>query len=244
MSNPIPNPQPAPSKIDWQAWSRAGLLLLSILTAIFLKDDTTPEVKPDEVSPPAVVVVDPPNATPEQYILIDLSTGRRTTDTTLESLLPKLKPGKYGYQGIPKPGEIGTNGTITIADGTTPPEPPPPPVVVPPPPVVVPPVEVGSRQVLLIRESSKDTPELSRLLVGIRNGEPASYLKSKGHRFFVLDADDKTPLVEKWAQHYSGMTLPVVIVLSAKGELVHKEAIPATSADPSAVLNILKAHGG
>lgn len=248
---PVPNPAPAPPvKIDWQAWTRSGVILLTILSAIFLKDDTKPDVKPDVPAVEVVKVVPQPapvivTAEPEQYILTDLSTGRRTSDPTLEAMLPKLKVGKYGYQGIPKPGEIGTNGTITIADGTTPPEPPPPPPVVVVPPVVVPPVvTIGPRQVLLIRESSKDTPELSRLLIGMRNGEPAGYLKSRGHRFFVLDDNDATPLVEKWRTHYSGMKLPVVLILNDKAEIVHKQEIPPTSAEPSIVLEILKAHGG
>lgn len=241
MSDPTPVPPPPPAPpvkvIDWAKLVALVAVLLGQLGLLF-RDDGPPTPGP---GPTPVVLT----SEPEQYILTDLSTGRRTSDPTLEALLPKLKVGKYGYQGIPKRGEIGTLGTITVADGTVPPEPPKPPdppVIVPP--VVVPPVVTGPRQVLLIRESLKDSPELSRLLIGMRNGEPAGYLKSRGHRFFVLDDNDATPLVEKWRQHYSGMKLPVVIILSDKSEIVHKQEIPPTSAEPSVVLEILKAHGG
>lgn len=143
----------------------------------------------------------------------------------------------------------GVDREIVVTIGNAPP----PPVVVPPvvvPPVVVPPAPVaGKRQILIIHESASDDPAVGGMLIQLRNGEPAKYLKEKGHQLYELDDDDvdearhPTPLVEKWRPHYAGMKLPAVFIITDKGELVHKQELP-TGTKAAAVIDLVKAKGG
>lgn len=237
MSNP-------PS--TWQqAVSTLGTFITGAMAASFVVGWLlTPTDKPD--NPPAPVVA----AAPESWIVLDAQ-GVRVVDSTVEKIAGSLKPGRWTAQGIPKPGEKGVSLTITVDDGVVPvpPQPPPDPPK-PPEPPQPPPVVEGKRQVLIIRESTRDTAEFSRLLVAVRTGASRTYLESKGHKLYLLDDNDKdmnnnpTPLVEKWRPHYAGMALPAVFILDDKGELLHKQGIDPKASDPAIVLDVLKTHGG
>jgi hypothetical protein len=133
--------------------------------------------------------------------------------------------------------------TVVVGDAPAPVPPGPGPGPTPP----TPPVPPGKRSVLIIHESTADTPEFGGLIVTLRNGKYAEHFAAKGHRLFTLDDDDKdekgspTPMVEKWRPHFTGMTLPAVFILDEQGALVHKQPMPATA---DAFLEVVKAHGG
>ncbi len=141
---------------------------------------------------------------------------------------------------------------VTVTESDLPIPPPVPPTPEPPGPGPNPPpvpVPAGKRNLLIIHESTKDTPAFGGMVVGLRNGAPAEYLKSKGHRFYLLDDNDvnmngkPTALVEKWRPHLVGMKLPVVVVLNEKAEIVHKQELPEGTT-PTQAIDILKSHGG
>jgi hypothetical protein len=216
------------------------ILGVLIFAAILAGNWLTAPVVPPAPQPPAPVVV--PAAAPESWIVLDAQ-GVRVTDPAIEKVAGSLKAGRWTAQGIPKPGERGVTLSITIDDGVKPPVPPTPEPPKPPEPVP-PPVVEGPRSVLIIRESAADSPEFARLLVGIRNGEAAGYLKARGHKLYILDDDAIDAVTDKWRPHYAGLSLPAVFIISDKGELVHKQAIDGKASDPNVVLDILKAHGG
>jgi hypothetical protein len=143
--------------------------------------------------------------------------------------------------------------TFAIHVGVAPAPVPVPPGPVPPepqPPTPTPPVVEGKRAVLIIRESADSTPEVARMITGLRNAPHADYLKSKGHTLSILDDDavdaigQPSPLVAAWREHFAGMTFPVVFILDPNGpKLIHKESLSAT-AGADAVMGLLKKHGG
>jgi len=130
------------------------------------------------------------------------------------------------------------------------PQPPPKPDV-PDPPKPEPPAPVsGVRRLVIVRESTNDTAELSRLLINLRDGTAADYLKSKGHTFDLLDPDDKDPdgttsdNVELWKPFLVGLELPAVVEIdAATNKVVHKYSLPST-ATAADVIASLKEHGG
>ena len=112
-------------------------------------------------------------------------------------------------------------------------------------PNVVPVPSVGPRQVLIIRESADDSPDIGRVLVALRNGEPAAYLKAKGHGLLILDDDAKGPdgqpsaTVAKFAPF---PVLPVLIVSDpATDKVTLREPLPK---DAAGVLDLIKKGGG
>ena len=62
----------------------------------------------------------------------------------------------------------------------------------PPGPTPVP-VTSGKRVILLVREAGEVTPQMARMEVALRNGEPAKYLSDKGHILVVMSDDQKLP---------------------------------------------------
>lgn len=116
----------------------------------------------------------------------------------------------------------------------------------PVPPGPTPPVVEGKRRVVILHETSDNTPELSQLFVKLRRQDVEQYLQSKGHRLDILDDDQVThegtpdPLVVRL--NGLGQALPALFILDlTSGEVIHKQALPAT---PEAVMEVLKTHGG
>lgn len=110
----------------------------------------------------------------------------------------------------------------------------------------VPPVVEGKRRVVVLHETSDDTPELSQLLVKLRRQEIEQYLRAKGHRLDILDDDQldsagrPDSLVSKLKA--LGVAEPALFILElASGDVIHQQPLPAT---PEAVMEALKSHGG
>lgn len=132
-----------------------------------------------------------------------------------------------------------------------------PPVVVPPnpdvpTPPVVPPGPSGARTLRIIRETAESTPAFTRLLVGLRTGSKATYLRDKGHVLMVLDDDATTtdgapePDVAEWRQHWQDLTLPALLITETTPtgvRLVHKQSL-TTDANADGVIQVLKQYGG
>jgi hypothetical protein len=129
-----------------------------------------------------------------------------------------------------------------------------PPIPVPPGPGPQPdptpppkPSPSGVRQVVIVRESADATPETSRLIVAMRSGPSADYMKSKGHTTLILDDDSKdaagnVPAVI--AANNAAITeigLPCVLILDSTGRLVAKAKLPETA---DGVVELVKANGG
>lgn len=132
------------------------------------------------------------------------------------------------------------------------PVPPQPPVPPPVPPMPVPPVPTpaGSRALLILRETAETTPQLARLVTGLRSGPSAEYLKSKSHTLDILDDDsvgsDGKPskIVEGWRPHFKDLTLPALLIYDPKTKVVvFKQSLPVTETAESVVAT-LRAHGG
>lgn len=106
----------------------------------------------------------------------------------------------------------------------------------------------GPRSVVLVYESSDNTPAFARLVLDLRDGEAAKYLAEKNHTLTVIDRDapdpngDRSKLLAKWSNEI-GET-PVVLVLDSTGaKLVGKGPIDKNGA-ASAVIDIVKKNGG
>lgn len=102
----------------------------------------------------------------------------------------------------------------------------------------------GPREVLIVRESADATPAEAMALTALRAGEPAKYLKEKGHSLTVLDKDavgpdgQPSPAVTK---HQPYGSLPELLIVAPPGKVLWRGPLPATSAG---VLEVLKGHGG
>lgn len=202
----------------------------------------TPEPVPVQVAPALVIVVD--------------STGKRIENANIEAIADQLPLGTFSIQAIPAPGQTGWTRYVTVSEAPGPVPPPKPPVPPTPPPVPpvpppVPPTPVpGQRAVLIIRETADGTPELSRLLVALRSGPQADYLRQKGHTLHILDDDSvdqngrPSPIVEAWRPHIAGMTLPLLIVIDpATSTPLLKEFIAPTATAEQIVARV-KEYGG
>ncbi len=108
------------------------------------------------------------------------------------------------------------------------------------------PSPVGKRHIVILRETSDDTPEQARAWNLLRSGENASYIKAKGHKLEILDDDsvdqDGQPskLVEQLKPLAS--SLPFMFILEpSDGRPLHSQAAPATAAQ---IMEVIKNHGG
>ncbi len=108
------------------------------------------------------------------------------------------------------------------------------------------PSPVGKRHIVILRETSDDTPEQARAWNLLRSGENASYIKAKGHKLEILDDDsvdqDGQPskLVEQLKPLAS--SLPFMFILEpSDGRPLHSQAAPATAAQ---IMEVIKSHGG
>lgn len=130
---------------------------------------------------------------------------------------------------------------LTISGIAPPPTPPKPPI--PPKPEPEPPVVAGKRKVIIVRESSKDDAAMSRLLINLRDGTAADYLKSKGHLLDVLDADQLKPS-DPWQPLLTDVTLPAAFYVDTEtNTIVYKENLAKTVTADN-VIETLKRHGG
>ena len=94
----------------------------------------------------------------------------------------------------------------------------------------------GPREVLIVRESANDTPDLTGLLVELQTGPPSQLIEGKGHTLTILDEEDVT-LNPPRADNS-----PAELIIKAQPDKVlARQPLPATAAE---VLAILKAKGG
>lgn len=239
------------TKLDVIVWCVLSCIIGGAATWIVEPIFRPADIVPPPIPAPAVY------AEPELVIVTDAS-GKRVTDSAVETAASKLAVGTWNVLAIPKPGEVGWSRSIVVSEVGPQPVPPTPipPTPVPPVPVPVPPQPVpppvveGKRAVLIIRESADDKPELARLITGLRIGTNAAYLTSKGHTLAILDDDAKdesgqpSPIVAAWRPFFADLTLPALLIVDpASKQLVHREAIgPAATAD--SIVATLKAKGG
>jgi hypothetical protein len=130
-----------------------------------------------------------------------------------------------------------------IVSGKGPQPPPKPPVVVPDPPGPTPPVVDGKRSLVIVSESSKDKGEFSRLLINLRDGSAASYLKSKGHTFDWLDADQMKS-DDPWREQFTAAELPVAFIIDTQTNTVLKKEPIAESTTADNLIEAVKRQGG
>jgi hypothetical protein len=161
------------------------------------------------------------------------------------TVLTAAKAGRYKLFAYTGNDDGGADTEVLIIVGNAPPvvvvppEPDPGPVV---PPVVVPPVITGKRHLLLVHETAEDTPEVARMIVGLRSGAAADYLKSKEHKLYILDDDSQAAAA--WRPHFEGMKLPAIFILDETAKtLIHKQELPA-STTAAQVVDIVKGKGG
>lgn len=218
------------------------------LIAAYLGGNYGPTVIPEPAPAPQVVVAAPP----ESWVATD-SSGKRIVSEPLVSLAETLTDGTYNLTGVPKEAEPFQYRTVVVTSkGVVPPVPvippappvPPGPPPPPPPPVVVP----GKRQVVLLYESEDKSPEVARVLNGLRNGDSAKYLLANGHEFFILDASEKdengqpSTVIKKFKEMAGNSPLPVLIVQDLdSGELLDKKPLPSSD---QAAIEIIKQTGG
>lgn len=102
----------------------------------------------------------------------------------------------------------------------------------------------GVRNIVVLREAADTTPDLARLTTALRAGEPAKYLKEKGHKLLILDDDslDENGQPPKLLTTLLALNPPLPSLFVLNGDAVlHQGPLPA-SADE--VLNIIKRNGG
>lgn len=112
------------------------------------------------------------------------------------------------------------------------------------------PLFVGACDIVIVRETADDTPEIGRLVVGLQSGDVAKYLESKGHELYLLDDDAKDANDSKAAMLKSiepailGLQEPVLVMVDrASKRILHKESLPK-GVKASDVLSLVKEHGG
>lgn len=101
----------------------------------------------------------------------------------------------------------------------------------------------GPRHVVIIRESSTRTVAQKTLEIDLRDGEHATYLKSKQHKLDILEPDavgqdgNPVPLVETLKAQQAP---PALFVLDGQ-KVLSKQPLPATA---EAVIAAVKGAGG
>lgn len=123
-----------------------------------------------------------------------------------------------------------------------PPTPPPDPVVPPPTPT-----PVGKLTAVIVRESEEDTPVLGGVFVALRTGEPAKWLRERGHTLVIID-DDTTdaqgnpiPLVQTFKS--LGIAMPALFLLDSTNQVIHKSTLSATTT-ADGILQVIRDTGG
>jgi hypothetical protein len=106
------------------------------------------------------------------------------------------------------------------------------------------PMVVGGKLIVVLAESSQDTPERGRLYVELRDStKPAGrYLVEKGHQLLILDPD--MTMAKSWVDYASTkkLQLPALIIQDLKTkDVIYSGSLPETS---EAGLEVLKKIGG
>lgn len=162
---------------------------------------------------------------------------------TKNAVVVATKSGRYRLLAVSAKGNMPSAFAECIITVGTPPKPPPGPGPGPdPPPKPDPkpdPIPAGPRTVLILRESSSDTPMLARLYTSLQAGKAHAYLKSKGHSAFVLDKDTDHARVVAWRDALM-LPLPAIAILDDKGKILYKDILPANTTDED-VLAVVKA---
>ena len=119
---------------------------------------------------------------------------------------------------------------------------------IPPKPPEPPVPPSGERAVLILRETADATDRTRAMIVGLRAGSQAAYLKSKNHKLTILDDDtvdkDGKSVLDKWLPHVAGLALPVCIVYDPINKaILAKQSLPAT-ATADTVIELVKKNGG
>jgi hypothetical protein len=246
----IPTPEPKP------ALDSSTKLLYALLAGFLVQCAAVGYVAWDvyqgrEPTPePGPVVVEPVKPTPEDSTA---ETNGKRNDAIKASLIGIIKHGNGTHTLTFQPDGFGKAiWTVSVSGGVnpTPPPTPVPPGPTPPPTPPIPPDPTGPLTILLVRESGDSTPEMAMLIRDLRTGPVADYLKSKQHALGVLDTNAKDPdgkpslAVEEWRPHFSGLTLPALVVYDPTTKRVlSKQAItPATTANQ--IMEAIKKDGG
>jgi hypothetical protein len=151
-------------------------------------------------------------------------------------------------------GTLEQSTAVTFRGAVIPPTPPTPPV--PPTPPTPPAPPSGPRNVLVVYESSKQTPAMNVFFNQFRNGTYSQYVRD--HKHVVDFLDDNTidrnkrpaPAVEAWRPFYKDLGLPAVVITDpVTRTVITKESLrgPDGNIIPGAadkLLNLLKATGG
>jgi hypothetical protein len=216
----------------------------TIIEVPIVKVEPAPKVVPVKVEP--IKVDDEPGVDPS-YISVVTKDDTVLSDDDAAPIIGTAEqgPGEYVYHGF-RVGNRPLHYTISVRDGTAPIPPPVPPVPVPVPPVVVP----GVREMLIVRDVKQVDPAFSQMVAKLRTGTAGAYIRDNKHRLFILDVgatgvgDKPSPLVEAWRPQFSGMKLPVEIIIDpATKAIVSKRELPATTKADDVIAS-LKKHGG
>lgn len=245
---------PKPQPIDWQKYSWLATPASIVLAAVIILAGPRylPSVDP-QPAPPVVIVE--PKVEPvkiDQADAIATLNGIRLDNSRTKLLCDLVNAGEgqfvLRYQPV---GKAEITRTVVVSGGVVPVPPIPVPPEPPKPPVPPdPPQPTGPLTILLVRESGDSTPEMAMLIRDLRTGPVADYLKSKMHALGVLDTNAKdpdgkpSPAVEEWRPHFSGLTLPALVVYDPTTKRVlSKQAItPATTA--TQIMEAIKKDGG
>lgn len=224
---------------------RSLAFLLALVPALCFGQVTAKVSGPAEVRPNSLAVLDASksdNAESFAWSLVGGDAADFYTDSSGKVIVFTGPEGSYTFL-LAVAGTHDGKAQVAVAIHTlvigkpVPPKPPEPPVPV-----------SGKRAVLILRETADATDRTRALIVGLRAGAQASYLKSKGHSLTILDDDtvdkDGKPVLDKWTPHIAGLTLPVCIVYDPETRtILDKQSLPA-AATADTVIEFLKRAGG
>lgn len=95
----------------------------------------------------------------------------------------------------------------------------------------------GPRNVLIVHESSDQTPDFAAMVRDLRTGPHADYLKSKGHSLLILDDELNQPALTP----YRPFATPELLIVAPPSKLLSRSPLPATASE---VMAAIKAKGG
>jgi len=112
-------------------------------------------------------------------------------------------------------------------------------------------VKAGPRGLVILRESSKDTPAFRALKIQLQSGGHDAYRAEKGHKFLILDVDAKdsqtnqpVKVVEEWKAAIGKTEYPALIITDLASEkILDKRHLPEGSTAEQCI-GWLKAKGG